>query len=166
MRNRLFLVAAAVAMAVGVSASPVSASTNNPPHRDFAFNVVKMNGQNEIDPAGNPGAGDPDGKGTFAFVAFDSKFCYLLTVRKIDTPVASHVHMAAAGVNGGIAFFLDTPTNGVSANCITAEPDTTPNTPMVLVQSELDALIANQANFYANVHTAAFPAGAIRGQLG
>ena len=43
--------------------------------------------------------------------------------------------------------------------------NTTPDGPTVLLQSELDAIIDNPAGFYANVHNAEFPAGAVRGQL-
>jgi hypothetical protein len=169
MRNRLVIALAGVIVGgLIASLAPVGASANHPPDRNLAFGVVRLTGAQEIGPNGEVGVGDADGRGQFAFVAFDSTFCYAMTVRKIDAPVAAHIHAAPRGVNGGIAFFLDTPSSGdggTSANCVMAEPDTTPNTPMVLVQSELDALIADQSQFYANVHTGTFPAGAIRGQL-
>ena len=53
----------------------------------------------------------------------------------------------------------------VAADCITAEPDPALNSNDVLTQGELDAIIADEAGFYANVHTGPFPGGAIRGQL-
>jgi len=168
MRNRLAVVLASL-FAVGALmaiSSPASADATHPTHGNITFGVVRLDGQQEISTVtGQPGAGDQDGRGTFAFLAFDSRLCYVLTARRIATPIAAHIHAGARGTNGGIAVFLDTPTQGFSANCITAEPDTTPNTPMILVQSELDALIANPAGFYANVHTGDFPNGAIRGQL-
>jgi hypothetical protein len=37
--------------------------------------------------------------------------------------------------------------------------------PMALLQSELDAIIADPSNYYVNVHNSPFPDGAIRGQL-
>jgi len=88
----------------------------------------------------------------------------VLTARNIDPPVASHIHSGAAGVNGPIVVMLDVP-DPVGHGCITAEQDESLNSIEVLTQSELDAIIADEAGFYANVHTATFPGGAIRGQL-
>jgi len=160
MRTRLAILAASIAAAttLGITTQPAAAGSQS--DHAFAFGIVRMDGAQEF-----PGPGDTDGRGTFAFVGFRDKFCYLLSVRKVDTPIAAHIHAAPRGAAGGIIFFLETPTDGLSFDCITANPDETANTPMVLVQSELDALIANPAGFYSNVHTATFPAGAIRGQL-
>lgn len=170
MRNRLLMGIAAVSMVAGAlvaaGASASASSTNAATLGNFAFGVARMDGQQEISPVtGQPGAGDLDGRGTFAFVAFDSKICYALSVRRIEPATMAHIHGAPRGVNGGIVVFLDTPTDGFSANCITAVPDTTANTPTVLTQSELNAIIANPAGFYANVHNDPFQAGAVRGQL-
>jgi hypothetical protein len=162
MRHRLgkgvvagLLLAGAV---LGVVASPASASRTGGSHQ-IAFGIVRMDGQQE-----NPAA-DPDGRGHFAFIAFGDKLCYVITARDIDPPLAAHIHVGAAGVNGPIVVGLELP-DPIGADCITAEQDESLNSTMVLTQSELDAIIANKAGFYANVHTAPFPAGAIRGQLG
>ena len=89
----------------------------------------------------------------------------MLTARRIQPATLAHIHAAPRGVNGGIVVMLIAPTRGFSADCIRAQPDTTPNTMEVLTQSELAAIIADPTQFYANVHNAEFMGGAIRGQL-
>ncbi len=143
---------------LGLVASPASASRSGDDH-NIAFGIVRMDGQQE-----NPAA-DPDGHGHFAFVAFKDQLCYVITARDIDPPLAAHIHVGARGVNGPIVVALQVP-DPIGHDCITAEPDESLNSTMVLTQGELDAIIANKAGYYANVHTAPFPAGAIRGQLG
>lgn len=160
MRHRLIKGSIATLVAVGavlgLAASPVPAGATG--HHKFAANVFELNGQNEVPVA------DPDGKAVMAYVAFGSHFCYAWAARNIDPPLAAHIHAGAAGVNGGIVVGLKVP-DPAAHECITAVSDDTPNTTMVLTQSELDAIIDNPAGFYANVHTAPFPGGAIRGQL-
>jgi hypothetical protein len=160
MRTRLAFVAVAfaAATALGITTNPAAADTQSAHH--FAVGIVRLDGAQEF-----PGPGDADGRGTFAYAAFRDKLCYLLTARNVETPVAAHIHAGARGVAGGIVVALETPADGLSFACITAVSNDTPNTTMLLLQSELDAIIANPAGFYANVHTGTFPAGAIRGQL-
>ena len=138
------------------------AGADGPPHRAprFAAGVVRLDGAQEA-----PTAGDHDGRGTFAYIAVPDRLCYVLTARRIQPAAMAHIHAGARGVNGGIVVGLIPPTQGFSADCIPAQPDTMPNTMEVLMQSELDAIIAKPAQFYVNVHNAAFPGGAIRGQL-
>lgn len=101
------------------------------------------------------GAGaDPDGTGAFAadVDADAGDFCYTLTVAKIAKPTMAHVHTGAAGTNGPPVITVDV--TGASDECVAVEPDV------------LKAIVANPAGYYVNVHTADFPGGAIRGQLG
>jgi len=160
MRTALVLAAAGLlaAATMTVTATPAGAHGGHPQH--FAAGAVRLDGAQEV-----PGPGDEDGRGMFAYLAFDSNLCYLLSARNIDPAAAAHVHSGARGVAGPIVIGLTPPTDRLSADCIEAVPDTTPNSPAVLTQSELDAIIANPAGYYANVHNAPFPAGAIRGQL-
>jgi hypothetical protein len=158
MRTRLVIAAASVVAALGIASSPASASPES--DRPFAAGIVRMDGAQEA-----PGPGDTDGRGTFAFLATGNKLCYVITARRIEPATAAHIHQAPRGVPGPILIGLETPTDGLSFDCITAVSNDTPNSQMVLLQSELDAIIANPAGHYANVHNAPFPAGAIRGQL-
>ena len=67
-------------------------------------------------------------------------------------PIASvtghHIHQAIAGANGGVVVGFGTAYSGSTINATIAS-----------------AIIANPANFYVNLHTAAFPGGEIRGQI-
>jgi len=143
---------------VGLGGSPVDAQAAHGPPA-IAAGAVRLDGGQEVPPA------DPDGRGIFAYVAIHDRICYVLTARRIQPATLAHIHAGPRGVNGGIVIGLIAPTGGFSKDCITAQPDTTPNSPEVLLQSELDAIIADPTLFYANVHNAEFQGGAIRGQL-
>lgn len=160
MRKRLAVIVSLFALVTLASSSSPAGAHTGTGDDGIAFGAVRLTGAQEV-----PGPGDADGRGAFVYLAAGDKLCYLLTAHKIDTPVAAHIHSGVRGEAGGIAVGLEVPAGGISAACITAVPDTTPDTPDVLLRSELDAIISDPAGFYANVHTATFPAGAIRGQL-
>ena len=61
-----------------------------------------------------------------------------------------------AGENGPIVVTLAPPSSGdpgVSGACVAVDPEL------------LDDILQHPAQYYVNVHTAAFPGGALRGQL-
>jgi hypothetical protein len=102
--------------------------------------------------------GDSDGSGTFSVSFRNGQACYTMVARGIDKPVAAHIHKGAAGVNGGIVIDLKPSFKGgaasrTSSKCVTAKG------------SVVSAIRKNPAGYYANVHTAKFPGGALRGQL-
>lgn len=100
--------------------------------------------------------GDPDGSGS-ATITIDpatNEVCWDFTTTNIADAVVSHIHVGAAGVAGGVVVPLDVDGfSGTSAGCVTD------------AAADLDAIVASPAGFYVNIHTADFPAGAIRGQL-
>jgi hypothetical protein len=121
-------------------------------------------GGNEVNAAGLANRGDLDGFGTAtanisptAAGALSGTVCFGITVRGIDTPTAAHIHQNRAGLNGGVVVTLSPPATGnprASSGCVNAVPI-----------AILNGLRLNPANFYVNVHTVAFPGGALRGQL-
>jgi hypothetical protein len=103
-----------------------------------------------------PGPGDPDGRGHFQYKLDmnSSELCYQMKVEGIAAPTAAHVHEGAAGVAGGVALPLETPVLGRETDtCMTIDPELARR------------LMASPASFYINVHNAAYPGGAVRGQL-
>ena len=104
----------------------------------------------------NAGAGDEDGSGT-AHITIDpdtGEVCWDLTVESIQPVTASHIHVGAEGEDGDVVVPLDVDGfEGSSTGCVDAS------------DADLDAIIANPAGYYVNIHTEDFPAGAIRGQL-
>lgn len=83
---------------------------------------------------------------------------------------AAHIHVGAAGENGPIIFSLYESAFGIpfaSPRSGLLTPANLQVRPEAGISSFADALEAIRAgNAYVNVHTAAFPAGEIRGQLG
>jgi hypothetical protein len=153
-RKRIVLAVALVAGTLGIAVpSTASASGVN------EILKTKMKGINEF-----PGPGDPNGKGEFAAVLSDHTMCYSFYAKKIGAPVASHIHDADAGASGPVIITFMLPTEEGVQECKTAVPDGE-DTNVTMSVSELAALKAAPHGFYVNVHTSAFPAGAIRGQL-
>jgi hypothetical protein len=102
-----------------------------------------------------PAGGEAEGHGFFTYTIDGTKFCWTLSWQGIAEPSAGHVHVAPRGVAGPVVINLDT--------------DEVPG-PDEEGCSEIDAELAaditsDPGAFYVNLHNAAFPAGAIRGQL-
>lgn len=110
--------------------------------------TANLSGANEV------GGGAPEGNGAFRVeINTDTgDFCYTLYGEKISAPTMAHVHTGAAGTNGAPVITLDVTGKG-SDMCIAVEP------------AKLKPIVADPAGFYINIHTADFPAGAVRGQL-
>jgi hypothetical protein len=104
-----------------------------------------------------PGPGDPDGSGTAKIWLNpgQGEVCFVLTVSGVDPIAAAHIHAAPAGIAGPVVVPLNPPpTSGSSSGCVSADRDL------------INAIIQSPEQYYVNVHNAAFPAGALRGQLG
>lgn len=103
--------------------------------------------------AERPGPGDPDGSGTAQITvnAGQGRVCWDVTVSNIDPATAAHIHRGPATAAGPPVVTMTPPTGH---GCATVD--------RALAQE----LIQTPGAFYVNVHNAAFPPGAIRGQLG
>ena len=109
---------------------------------------VRLTGAQEA-----PDPGDANGRGQFSWSLDGRQLCYLLSVKRIGTAAAAHIHRGAAGVAGPVRVELQAPVPRASADCVT------------LGSRLAKALRDRPARFYVNVHTADFPGGAVRGQL-
>jgi hypothetical protein len=120
--------------------------------------AARLTGADEVGPAGEPGAGDPDGSGvaTVAVSTEARRACFELSVQGLPLPaLAAHIHAAPPHVNGDIVVTLSAPdADGRSRGCArTIDP------------AVIEGLDATPSEYYVNVHTTEFPNGAVRGQL-
>ena len=104
-----------------------------------------------------PGPGDPDGSGTasLSLNPGQEEVCFELLVSDIALPATgAHIHVGTADVAGPVVVPLTAPDeSGTSSGCVSADRE--------LIKS----IIQNPEEYYVNVHSTEFPAGAVRGQL-
>ncbi len=119
-----------------------------------------LGGDQEVPVPGGPAVGDPDGHATAFVGGHGGKLDYSFTWSGIGAPTNGHIHEGTVGGNGPVAVGLfaapgglPTSISGVAGSVKGVKPD-------------LLRRISKQPNgFYANLHTAEFPGGAVRGQL-
>lgn len=142
------------ALAAGLFAAANSAFAQGAP----LFAV--LNGGNECSNASPPlcRQGDLDGYGS-ATVIFPTatSICFGITVNNLDKPTAAHIHRGPSSVNGGIVIPLTQPATGA--------PGASSGCKDGILAGTVTAIRSDPTLFYVNVHTAAFPNGAVRGQL-
>ena len=109
--------------------------------------AIPLNGEQEAS------AADDDGHGFFTYTLVGTTFCWTLSWENLEPPTAAHVHLAPRHVAGPVVIPLAI-TTSPSAGCNTIPADVAAG------------ISADPKAYYVNIHTATFPGGAIRGQLG
>ena len=135
-------------LAAALSASVASAAVPTFAGRTF---TVALTGAAE-----EPHDGDPDATGTAVITVNlgQGTFCYQLTVSGLDPVIGAHLHVITnPDRTGPVAIPLASPTTGQSSGCIQVD------------RALLLEILRNPEQYYVNVHTTTFPAGAIRGDL-
>jgi CHRD domain len=116
-------------------------------------------GGNEVSAGGAANAGDQNGHGAAAITFGDTNLrtlCIGVVVSEIGPPTLMHIHRERAGQNGAVVVTLNPPVKGNPgrvSQCVE------------ITAALSEAIRTRPSNFYVNVHNAAFPNGAIRGQL-
>jgi hypothetical protein len=102
--------------------------------------------------------GDPDGTGAAVLTFKSAQVCYVITPKKAgSTFTAGHIHAGKKGVAGPPVVPLWVKPKKVSggklSGCASAKA------------ADIAKIKAKPANYYVNIHNAAYPSGAVRGQL-
>ncbi len=119
---------------------------------EFSYVGTSLFGENEV---GHEGAGeDASGDFTAELDLANGRMCYLLEVAGLDDFAAAHVHEGAKGKNGPPVVTLELAGDKGDDVCTDVDAEV------------LKKIVKNPDRYYVNVHTTAFPAGAVRGQLG
>ena len=143
MLKRVLLVGALV---VAVAAGTVGAATS--------WFGATLEGAREVG-----SVGDLEAAGV-AFVGFDSgSVSYMIWVRTTIMPQAAHIHMGAAGQNGGIVLDFSPTFTQQGTGAFVAQGT------MAADSGTIQSIMSSPMGYYVNVHSPDFPAGAVRGQL-
>lgn len=147
------------------SLSPIGAAESQAQGMPTFFAV--LNGANECDNTAPPAGpicrkGDPDGYGSATVTMITAtQLCVGLAVDNLAGVTLMHIHSGGATVNGPVVVSFVPPLAGLP----NANPGTISGCVAGLPAAVVSAIRANPQLHYLNVHNAAFPAGAVRGQL-
>ena len=135
-------------MAISLLGSGLALAIASPALAEPVEYTATLSGANET------AGGAPGGSGHFTgeFDPETGDVCYTLAAEGIGDPTAAHIHKGAAGKDGKPVITLNV-TGPDDDLCIAEEPDL------------LKEILAAPSGYYVNVHSAALPKGAIRGQL-
>ena len=128
---------------------------------------IKLTGAAE-----RPGPGDPDGSGR-AFLKIRpnaERVCFDVRWKNLDPVTMAHIHVGSPEEAGDIVVTLFTSMSGIETLSETRTQlracTETFSPPMGMsVEDLLRDIKDNPEDYYVNVHSTVFPAGAIRGQL-
>jgi hypothetical protein len=111
---------------------------------------VDLTGAAEVNAAGVPNQGDPDGSGTatLSINPGTGEVCWTIEVTGVEPLTAAHIHIAPSTAPGPVVVPLNT-----TSGCDDIDRD------LAL------AIITDPTSYYVNVHNDPYPAGALRGQL-
>jgi hypothetical protein len=91
------------------------------------------------------------------------EFVFTINNKSSETFTRAHIHKAPAGVNGPIHWDFLEPAD--PATSISDQPSQLRGIARARAAAVLADLLANPSGYYVNVHSLAFPGGAVRGQL-
>ena len=155
--RRVMAGAAAAAVLTGgalaVTATPAGATETAAKKYYFASGLL---GRNEVPEPGKK-VNDRDGLAVAKFRIHGDRFSYWVQWKKTGKPTAFHIHKGKAGKNGPVV--IDLLSNGKIRG------NTSFGSVRVKDAALLKGIKKNPKNWYANLHTAQFPDGAVRGQL-
>ena len=173
MSNRSRLLVLAVVGVLGgvliVTSIAIASSNDKKPSTPTTFSA-ELSGYSET-PALNS-----TGSGTVTLKIASNAISFTLSYANLSGPPAvAHIHIGQPGVAGNVSFFLcggggkpacPASTSGTITGTVTATDILGP-TVQGFAPGDLDAVVAaiEHGVAYANMHTAKFPAGEIRGNL-
>ncbi|MFF3321253.1 CHRD domain-containing protein [Streptomyces sp. NPDC002889] len=148
----------------GSGVSVQSGGSAGKPGQGAAFFVASLNGANEVPVQSGPAVGDHDGAALEFVKVQGDKVSVAVKFRGTDKPTALHIHQGAKGTNGGIRIDF-TELLGKGSTKARGWTGAVSGTVEVKDKAVLDAFTNDPNGFYANLHTAEFPGGAVRGQF-
>jgi hypothetical protein len=162
-RNKVIVLGTtAVAAAAGLTFAvlPASADSGNTDAGSGGGDVfvASLRGANEVPVEGKPAVGDPDGTALEFIEVKGDQVSVTVNWRYTGRPTMLHIHQGARGANGDVKIDF----SGLLTH---SRDQQVTGTVQVKDAKLLDALKTDPSAFYANLHTAEFPGGAVRGQL-
>jgi hypothetical protein len=169
MSSRRLRYAGAVVLVVSLAGASFAFASSGHKNKDSEFRAT-MIGYNEVPSLNTPG------HATLALNVTDTTITFKLDYADLTGPPgAAHIHVGQPGVNGGVSVFFCggggkpacPPSNSGSVSGTIAAADVVGPTAQGFNPGDIAPVIAalRAGVTYANMHTAKFPAGEIRGQV-